>query len=245
VYFLERGDAPIARDGLALVVRRLAAAAVRTDEGTTWLTTPAMLPSDYAAAWPEGFYDCGVAHGTPGVLALLAHVPEARPLCAEAIRWVLAQRQPDGRFPTRVAPARPRDRARAAWCYGEPGIATALWSASARLGTPAAHAREIALDAARREAASCGVRDAKLCHGAAGLAHLFNRLYQASGEAELGAAARAWFARTLERRPSAGFDAPIGDFLEGEIGIALALLAAVTPVEPRWDRLLLCDVPPA
>jgi hypothetical protein len=30
-------------------------------------------------------------------------------------------------------------------------------------------------------------------------------------------------------------------FLGGTTGIALALLAAATPVEPRWDRLLLCS----
>jgi lantibiotic biosynthesis protein len=29
-------------------------------------------------------------------------------------------------------------------------------------------------------------------------------------------------------------------FLTGAAGIGLALLAAVSPVEPEWDRLLLC-----
>jgi hypothetical protein len=34
-------------------------------------------------------------------------------------------------------------------------------------------------------------------------------------------------------------------FLMGGSGIALALLAAITDLEPRWDRLLLASVPPA
>lgn len=32
-------------------------------------------------------------------------------------------------------------------------------------------------------------------------------------------------------------------FLTGAAGIGLALLGAVSPVEPSWDRLLLCSVP--
>jgi hypothetical protein len=29
------------------------------------------------------------------------------------------------------------------------------------------------------------------------------------------------------------------EFLDGAVGVALAFLAAVTPVEPNWDRMLL------
>ena len=32
--------------------------------------------------------------------------------------------------------------------------------------------------------------------------------------------------------------------LTGAAGIALALLAAATPVEPAWDRMLLTSIPP-
>jgi hypothetical protein len=33
-------------------------------------------------------------------------------------------------------------------------------------------------------------------------------------------------------------------FLTGAAGIGLALLAATSPVEPAWDRVLLASVPP-
>ena len=39
--------------------------------------------------------------------------------------------------------------------------------------------------------------DSGLCHGAAGVGHLFNRLYQASGDPALAEAARFWFDRAL------------------------------------------------
>lgn len=258
IYFLERighGDAPAARDGLARVISRLAERAIETPDGTTWSNSPAQ--------WPNGFYDCGVAHGVAGVIGLLARAAEvsdaparARALCTGATRWLAAQRSEPGahgRFPRHVEDGARPQRTRAAWCYGDPGIAAALWRASPAL------ARGTALEATERDAATCGVQDACLCHGAAGLAHLNNRLFQASGEPRLGEAARAWFARALDlRRPDGigGFamsttaeDAtpiwlPVASFLEGAIGIGLALLAAVTPREPNWDRLLLCDLPP-
>ena len=33
-------------------------------------------------------------------------------------------------------------------------------------------------------------------------------------------------------------------FLTGSAGLGLTLLAATTPVEPEWDRILLVSVPP-
>lgn len=35
---------------------------------------------------------------------------------------------------------------------------------------------------------------------------------------------------------------PIQNVLEGAMGVALSLLAAIGPDEPCWDRLLLCDL---
>ena len=102
------------------------------------------------------------------------------------------------------------------------------------------------------------IRDAGLCHGAAGLAHLFNRMFQTTGDERLAEAARFWFQWTLSfRQPGegiAGFRSwkmdPGGEtswqtdsgLLEGAPGIGLALLAAVSPVEPAWDRVFLVSL---
>jgi hypothetical protein len=111
--------------------------------------------------------------------------------------------------------------------------------------------------AAQRD--NTGVRDAGLCHGAAGLGHLFNRLFHAVGDACFFEAARFWFQNCLEmrrpRRGVAGFsrhwqsqdgaDCWLKDpgLLSGAAGIGLALLAAITDVEPKWDRILLSAIP--
>jgi hypothetical protein len=105
-----------------------------------------------------------------------------------------------------------------------------------------------------------GPVDAPLCHGAAGVGHVFNRIYQESGDERCREASLAWFERALAmREPGVGVGGylamtrpdpngpviwePSPAFLDGAIGVALAFLAALT-VEPQWDRLLLlsgCD----
>lgn len=284
VYFLERvhggAGATTARAGVARVVEQLAAAAAPMPEGAAWLTPAERLPPWQRAWWPAGHYNAGVAHGAPGAIALLGAVAaitepglsgaaaEARALAGRAGRWLGAQRlspDPRGWFPTAIAPGGGTlERARTAWCYGDPGVAIAMWSAAVRTGGDPAEWRALALEAAARPAELCGVVDAGLCHGAAGLAHLYNRCFQASGDARFRDAAVAWFARTLElRRPGegvGGFTVPrwtdgapaetpptreaLPGFLEGSIGVALALLAGLAAAEPGWDRLMLCDLPP-
>ena len=124
-------------------------------------------------------------------------------------------------------------------------------------------ALELALRAARRPMAECGVVDAGLCHGASGLALTFARLFHATGEERLRDAGRRWFEQALAlRRPGhgiAGFPSwqPVEDgsqgwewsddqgLLTGASGTGLALLAAATGVEPAWDLVLLLRPPSA
>src|SRR5262249_11275030 len=141
---------------------------------------------------------------------------------------------------------------------GDAGVASALLLAARAVNEVEweSEALEIARRAASREHLNAGVVDAGLCHGAAGLGHVFNRLFQATGENDFKKAARYWFKQTLAlRQPDrgiAGFAAYRAEFngvpahwsdeaglLEGAAGIALALLAACTNVEPEWDRMML------
>jgi hypothetical protein len=38
---------------------------------------------------------------------------------------------------------------------------------------------------------------------------------------------------------------PAADVLTGASGVALALHAAITPIEPAWDQILLADLSPS
>jgi hypothetical protein len=240
-----------------------------------WWTPPELLPPWQREVNPTGYLNLGAAHGLPGVLPLLAATeaagiaPEtARRLLDGAVLRLLAEELPPGspaRFPAATSPLREPAPSRLAWCYGDPGIAAALHCAGRRGGRESwcQKAVEMARQAAKRPFEGSQVVDAGLCHGAAGLAHLFNRLHQASGDELIGDAARSWFERCLALRTSgkegeslAGFRAWNADakgqgawtadagWLTGVAGIGLALLAAVSAVPPEWDRLLAVSAAP-
>jgi lantibiotic modifying enzyme len=262
VYALERLPRPGAIEILGGVLDRLAELARETADGLTWWSDPRFI-GPACAEHPDGYYNLGLAHGVPGVIAVLGRACEldatrgrARPLLDGAVRWLLAQRRPSGE--TRFAHlGGEHGDSRTAWCYGDPGAAIALVAAARGAGVP--DWEHAALDIARAVAARpverTGIRDAGLCHGTAGVAHILNRLHHATGRPELADAARRYLAHTLElRRPGGGIagyaahdvpDDPAtratcqADLLTGAAGIGLALLAATTAVEPRWDRVLL------
>jgi lantibiotic modifying enzyme len=186
---------------------------------------------------PDGSYDLGASHGAGGMLAPLAGaaaygVDGASELLDRVVTWLLAHRA-DGSFPSRVRPGVAAEPARTAWCYGAPGIAAGLLAAGRRDDAVA-----VVGSVARRPAADTGVEDGGLCHGAAGVAHILNRIAQATADDEVRAAAVLWFERLLDL--PADRRVPDGDpgFLIGDIGIALALLGATSTVAPTWDRVL-------
>jgi lantibiotic biosynthesis protein len=273
VYALERCPGTNARLCLERVVAHLGETAERRGGSATWLTRVEFLPPGVTRdLLPRGCYNLGLAHGVPAVIALLAEAHalgiaagEPFDLLRSAVRWLLDRKLPPGSptvFPKMIA----RDggelgAVRLAWCYGDLCIAVSLLYAARRAGVPdwEREALGLARAAATRSLAASGVLDGCLCHGAAGVAHLFNRVFQATGDPVLGEAARLWLARTLDMRrpgePFGGFphwtlldDGEAGwladpGFLNGAAGVGLALLAASTPGEPAWDRVMLAAVP--
>jgi lantibiotic modifying enzyme len=241
VYALERLPRPAATAMLQLVIARLAECAEPGDRGLVWRDpgNPARQP------------DPGMAHGAAGVIALLARMlregaasPEAASLLAAAVEGALG-------YPSQG------EEGDLAWCAGDAGLSVALLAAARACGRDdwERAARCLATEAAGRYHEGGEGLDLALCHGTAGLSHLFHRLYRATGDPVLLAAARRWLERTLaRRRPGEGIggylcrgrraDGSFGwladsGFLGGATGIGLSLLAAATPVEPAWDRLLL------
>jgi lantibiotic biosynthesis protein len=274
VYALQRHPRPVAIECLRRVVERLHECAQHDEHGLYWWTPPAeILDQESRKQYPSGRADLGVAHGMAGAVALLGCVcgagveqATARPLLEGAVSWLLAHSVPaeaGPTFPVWVAPAFQPLPARCAWCYGDPGIAAALLLA-ARGGGDAGWERAavaLACRAAERPASETGVVNANFCHGAAGLAHLYNRMYQATGEPKLGRAALYWLERTLgfyRLARDAGDSWVQGNWdpgrrelwtwtgielVEGAAGVALVLLAAATSVEPTWDRMFLVSAP--
>ncbi len=266
VYALERLPGSGARKLLQGIVRQLSTKAIPMSREIAWHTPPGLLTAHQRRETPSGRYDLGVAHGTPGIIAFLGQAffsgvsrATARRLADSAMEWLSAQvlETDKGRtIPYMTAPEIKPQPARLAWCYGDLGVAASLVEVSRRSRRPAWHrfAIDLALGCTLREWPESGVRDACLCHGAAGNGHAFNRLYHNTRDSRFRDASRLWFEHALNMRLAdegiAGFRfwsaaqhppqwVAARGLLEGAAGIGLALLAAATPVEPRWDRLLL------
>lgn len=274
VYALERLEAGLGRPLLARVIGHLERLAVAREEGLAWFTPAWQLPAWQREFAPEGYWNLGLAHGIPGVLALLGRAIQAgvatdtaQRLLEGGVAWLLARRNPKGTqgwYNTSLSEGLPwtPQGSRVAWCYGDLGLAAALLSAARDADRPdwEATALRTARDAAARPRESRGVRDAGLCHGSAGNALIHLRLWHATGEDCFRQAALDHLDWTLAFRNPAQ---PFGGFpqyrlddarqasmhytpglLEGGSGVALTLLAALTDQAPDWDRHLLISLTP-
>jgi hypothetical protein len=230
-----------------------------------------MGDDETAALYPHGNLNCGLAHGIPGPLALMAlalSIGTAVPGLEEAIDrsadWLVCHRADDAwginwPYSVPLTPEGAPDRAaaartpsRAAWCYGAPGVARALWLAGVARRRPewcnlAIEAMEAVY---RRPVAARQIDSPTFCHGVAGLLQITLRFANDTG---LPAFARAavdlfeWLESAYEPESLLGYrnwepggrriDQP--GLLDGAPGVLLTLLASCTDVEPSWDRAFL------
>ncbi len=232
-----------------------------------WVPGHRQVTETAQAAFPRGDFNLGMAHGITGPLSLLTLCSEHGiivPGQGDALHriggWLSDRVRADDAgpyWPGRIAfddevgwsrlrppagPALPR----ASWCYGAPGIATALWRAGAVTGTPAW--QRLALDAVHAlprspHAAHQQGDDAIVCHGDAGLLQAMWRLGGLAAEAELRdraaeAGVRIVACADAEVPPASA----ITGILQGTAGIAAALLSLL-PAQPtggpHWDSVLL------
>jgi lantibiotic biosynthesis protein len=277
VYALERLPRRSARRILQLLTEALALKAEEQDGGLTWKAT---LDN---AFMKMPVWNLGVLHGVSGAIAVLSGIvtvferssdagdrataAQARRLVEGAVRWVCAHELPMSE-PARFRFGVGQDGfssqlARLGWCYGEAGLAPVLLRAGRMLGHPSweSDAIRFGLAAVNRDEQTALVDDAALCHGAAGLGHIFHRLYAMTHDERFAAASRRWFARALSMRQAGhalgGYSAHVWDpnqasrtrvwkdnfnLLEGVGGIALAYCAALGDGNAGWDRLFLLSV---
>ena len=180
-----------------------------------------------------------------------------------AVDWLISQSLSDKwgvNWPVAVPLHSPSDAAvsssvstsHAGWCYGSPSIARVLWLVGSALGDD--NYRNLALAAMRavylRPVAQRKLYSATFCHGLAGLLQITLRFSNDSRDPLFAAEACQLVDQIVSKftpTTSLGFenleaggkrvDHP--GVLDGAPSVVLALLAAVTSVEPYWDRLFL------
>jgi len=227
------------------------------------------------SAWPSntnGYkqktgFNLGLAHGQPSIIYFLSKAFQAgirkdkvNRILRENVQFLQSHRKsPDGSgscFSNWILPGEKPGNSRLAWCYGDLGIAISLWNAGIVLDEQSwkDDAEKIFLITLKRKLlAPNGVVDGSFCHGTAGIAHIYNRMYQSTGEKHYKLAARYWLNETLKMATHnngiAGYrywypstednykDEP--GLLEGAAGIGLVIMAAISDLVPAWDEALM------
>lgn len=190
-YLLPSGEDRLTHPALPHALRALVELALAEGPVPAW-HTPADLARDpdQARRYPSGTLNCGLAHGIPGPLAMMAlaaghgaEVDGLTPAVRELADWLLEHRRNDDaglNWPTviplagdgddlRIGPV--GETSRSAWCYGSPGIARALWLAGRALADDdlckiAVRAMEAIY---RRSIRERHIDSPTVCHGVAGL----------------------------------------------------------------------------
>lgn len=243
------------------VLSHLETSAISSDVGVTWRTPAEFLPETRRIRFPNGVVDLGLSHGVPGIIGMLAQfvvadlLPErSRRLLEGAVAWLMDAVPADTpRFGT-TWPAADESRP-IGWCYGDVGIAGVLLRVSRALGWGRMESEALGLlDKVRGPLERQRVPDAGFCHGAAGLAHIYNVAFQQTGDLTMRTQALHWFAEISRRNRTgtgiAGYEYwRIDDreprwttdtsLLSGAVGTALVLLAATEDREPVWQELFL------
>lgn len=261
LYFLSRVETESEKKSLEQLMTELAKHAQKEEDGALkWETT---LDHEKGT---RGF-NLSLSHGLASFIVILARIwqagiarEQAAELLEGAVKYVTKQQHDPKEFncffPSWVQEGEASRGSRLAWCYGDLGVSTALLQAARIVGNK--EWESLALEAAafstrRRDLQESGVVDSGLCHGSAGIAHLYNRLYHYTGESQFKDSSLYWLDETIKQARFedglAGYKAwhteKYGGWtkeyglLEGVAGIGLAFLAALSDIEPNWDRSLL------
>lgn len=231
-----------------------------------WHTPQFAMRDQWLTMFPGGYINCGLAHGIPGMLAVLA-LAHRQGMCVDGLEegmqraadWIIAQQIEDDwgiNWPTAL-PIKSDEWASAAtaparsgWCYGSPGIAQALWLVGDALDCAAY--RDLAVEAMcavyRRPLEARRLDSPTFCHGLASLLQITLRFawntqlpfFQEAATTVLEQILALYDPGSLlgfRCKEVWGTLVDAPGLVDGAAGVALALLAASTPQEPHWDRL--------
>ena len=208
----------------------------------------------------------GMAHGMPGIISFLSRLylagiqhesclPMINGACSYLLQCRLDNTLHRSCYPGWTDGGTPSG-SRMAWCYGDPGVGLAFRHAGEveKTGTWMKESQRIfRFNAGRKSLEKNYLFDAGLCHGTAGLAQIYNRLYHRTHEELFRETSAFWIGKTLEmarhKDGLAGFKAcrsleddnweTEAGLLEGIAGIGLALMASLSNEESYWDESLM------
>lgn len=216
----------------------------------------------------EKGYNISLSHGMSSIVAFLIRLYEmnfeterVEKLLFQTVVYILDQvvyrEGSNSYFPSLSKEnSKGNYNSRLGWCYGDLGIAYILWKAGIVLRNKEWESFAIQVlrhNANRRDLHGNAIWDASLCHGSAGLVHMFWNMYRNTQIQEFQDTTNYWLDITMkmDKYPDglAGFKTfrkekdggPVKSYslLEGIAGIGLALLSYMAEEKTIWDECLM------
>lgn len=215
---------------------------------------------------PSDYVDLGIAHGASGLIICLCKYyistlnPKVKQLLEDLIEvyFFANSKNSSGKsfFPYGISTKGEISfDSRLAWCTGDLAVTVALINFNRIFNNKQVHNLTSDLIRAclkRRNNGETGVVDGGFCHGSAGILHIFGRLYNEFNLPELQEASQFWLKDLLKKGNNnngfAGYQSYQKDgytnsldVISGVSGIGLSIIAAISDVDPVWDKCFLLD----
>ena len=211
-------------------------------------------------------YNLALSHGISSIIVFLSRIiknglseQKTVEMLSGAVNYLLSQEQDFSRFgsyfPNYLIKnvEMPVAKSRMAWCYGDLGIGMALWQAGKAIDKTEWKDKglEILLQSTqRRSFDETHVKDAGICHGSAGIALIYRRMFLETRCEEFREAAQYWVNHTLQfsrfEDGLAGYKTLKKDgwicnysLLGGISGVGLVLLSYIEDSQQDWDEMFL------
>lgn len=209
-------------------------------------------------------YNISLSHGMSSIVIFLARIIQSKIITTNkvyqmlegAINFILSQeidfQKYDSYFPS--ISKKEVSKSRLGWCYGDLGVAYALWYA----GNIACEDKwknkglQILNDSTNRLSLLDNyVRDAGICHGTAGISMLYKRMYINTSMKSFLQASNYWLDQTVdfvygkdkrvknESDENANYWTNNISLLTGISGIGLVLISSILDDEQAWDEIFL------
>jgi lantibiotic modifying enzyme len=213
-------------------------------------------------------YNLSLSHGMSSIINFLSRLvtyddfhASGKKLLEESVHYIMSFKSEDASctsfFPNWVTVDDEQSKnTRLAWCYGDLGVGISLWRAGTALKDTILSENAIDVlkrSASRKDRKEAKVIDAGLCHGAYGIMHIYQYMYQETNDPVFKEAADFWIDQALDMATheegyagymqwkageKSGWKAEI-NILEGIAGIGLSIISYLAPFKTKWDECLM------
>lgn len=254
-YFINKKD----KAGIDLLLELINKLSMQQDDGSLFWRSMIEFPTR------EMGVNISLSHGITGIVACLLklltideYANDVKEIITKSINYILSQQNRENRisyFPTySQGNARNTMWSRLGWCYGDLGIAFTIYRISKifeRRDLEKFSLEVLQHSSKRLDMKKNAVFDAGICHGSAGIAHIYRRIYCQTKSIDFYKSSEYWFKKTIEfaRHDSApaGYKKWIKDdilcedysLLNGLIGIGLCIISKLNPDLSDWDECIL------